>query len=98
MYGEKGHGRRGGRFTKAGAYYSYGPVRLKLKKVRYAEDLAASVRTLWDRRAQQYRATLRVSGKRRGVLRISWPSRQNATAQIGGKLGGRVVRLRTPGP
>ena len=70
MYGAKGHGLRGGSFAAGGAdYYSYGPVRLKLKKVRYAEDLAASGEAVWDRREQRYSATLRVFGKRSGRLR-----------------------------
>jgi pimeloyl-ACP methyl ester carboxylesterase len=99
MYGSKGHGLRGGRFTAAGAaYYSYGPVRLELKRVRYAADLAASGVALWDRRRQRYSATLRLSGKRRGRLRVSWPSRADATARITGRLGGRRVRLRTLAP
>ena len=99
MYGTKGHGLRGGSFAVGGAdYYSYGPVRLKLKKVRYAEDLAASGEAVWDRREQRYSATLRVFGKRRGMLRVSWPSVLNATATVTGRLGGRAVRLRTPAP
>jgi pimeloyl-ACP methyl ester carboxylesterase len=99
MYGAKGHGLRGGSFAVGGAdYYSHGPVRLKLKRVRYAEDLAATGEAVWDRREQRYSATLRVSGKRRGMLRVSWPSRADATATISGRLGGRVVRLSTPAP
>ena len=99
MYGTKGHGLRGGRFTAGGAaYYSYGPVRLELKRVRYAADLAASGVAIWDRRGQRYSATLRLSGRRRGRLRVSWPSRAGATARITGRLGGRRVRLRTPAP
>lgn len=99
MYGAKGHGLRGGSFAVGGAdYYSYGPVRLKLKKVRYAEDLAATGEAVWDRREQRYSATLLVFGARRGLLRVSWPSVQNATATITGRLGGRAVRLRTPAP
>jgi pimeloyl-ACP methyl ester carboxylesterase len=99
MYGSKGHGLRGGSFTAAGAdYYSYGRLRLKLKKVRYAADLSASGRALWDRREQRYSAMLRVTGKRRGMLRVSWPSQAEATATITGRLGGRTVRLRTPAP
>jgi pimeloyl-ACP methyl ester carboxylesterase len=99
MYGTKGHGLRGGTFTVGGAdYYSYGSVRLKLKKVRYAKDLAVSGEAVWDRREQSYGATLRLAGKRSGVLRVSWPSRADATATITGRLGGRAVRLSTPAP
>jgi hypothetical protein len=36
-------------------------VRLELKRVRYAADLAASGVALWDRRRQRYGATLRLS-------------------------------------
>ena len=99
IYGEKGYGLRGGSFTAGGAaYYSYGPVRLELKRLRFAEDLAVSGEAVWDRREQRYSATLEVRGKRRGTLKISWPSVQNATAEITGRLGSRVVRLRTPAP
>jgi hypothetical protein len=99
IYGEKGYGLRGGSFTAGGAaFYSYGPVRLELKKLRYAEDLAVSGEAVWDRREQQYSATLEVKGTRSGKLRVSWPSVQNATARITARLGGRVVRLRTPAP
>jgi hypothetical protein len=73
-------------------------VRLELKRVRYAADLAASGVAIWDRRGQRYSATLRLSGRRRGRLRVSWPSRADATARITGRLGGRRGRLRTPAP
>lgn len=97
--GTSGHGLRGGRFTDVGAdYYSYGPVRLRLRGVRFVADLAGSGVAVWDRRKQRYRARLRVSGKRSGVLRVAWPSRVNAMARIRGRLGGRVVRLSTPAP
>lgn len=99
MYDAHGHGLRGGRFTDVGAAYeSYGPLRLKLRHVRFVEDLAASGVAVWDRRRQVYRARLRLSGRRSGRLRVSWPSRTDATAKITGRLRGRVVRLRTPAP
>jgi pimeloyl-ACP methyl ester carboxylesterase len=99
MYGSDGHGLRGGRFTAGGAaYYSYGPVSLRLKGVRYASDLRVSGRAVWDRRKARYRATLHPAGARRGRLRVAWPSRADATARITGRLGGRTVRLRTPAP
>ena len=97
--GTSAPGLRGGRFTDVGAdYYSHGPVRLRLRGVRFVADLAGSGVAVWDRRKQRYRARLRVSGKRSGVLRVAWPSRPNATARIRGRLGGRAVRLRTPAP
>jgi TAP-like protein len=99
MLGEEGRGLRGGKFAASGAAdYSYGPVRLRLKRVRLAENLAVSGLAVWDRRAGRHDARLRLSGKRSGLLRVSWPSRARATATIGGRLGGRVVRLRTPAP
>ena len=99
MYDVNGHGLRGGRFTDVGAAYeSYGPVRLKLRRVRFVEDLAASGVAVWDRRKQRYRARLRLSGKRTGRLRVSWPSHVDATARITGRLDGRRVLLRTPAP
>ena len=99
MYGTKGYGLRGGTFKTGGAaYYSYGPLTLDFEKVRYAQDLAVSGEVVWDRGEKRYSATLRVSGARRGRLAISWPSEQNAVAEIRGRLGGRVVRLRTPAP
>jgi TAP-like protein len=99
MYDVNGHGLRGGKFTDVGAAYeSYGRLRLKLRRVRFVEDLAASGVAVWDRRKQRYCARLRLSGRRSGRLRVSWPSRANATAKITGRLDGRRVRLRTPAP
>lgn len=46
-------------------------LQLGLKRVRYAADLAASGVAIWDRRGQRYSATLRLSGRRRGRLRVS---------------------------
>lgn len=99
MFGMRGHGLRGGSFSAGGAaYYSHGPVRLRLRGARYAEDLAVSGLAVWDRRAGRYRARLTLSGRRGGRLRVSWPSRAGATARITGRIGGRPVSLRTPAP
>ena len=46
--------------------------------MRFAENLAVSGLAVWDRRAGRYRARLRLSGKRSGLLRVSWPSRTPA--------------------
>jgi TAP-like protein len=52
MSGVRGHGLRGGRFVDVGgSYYSYQPVRLPLRGVRFVSDLAVSGSVEWDRRA-----------------------------------------------
>ena len=66
--------------------------------MRYAEDLAVAGEAVWNRREQRYHATMRLSGKRNGVLGVAWPSVSEATAAITGRLGGRPVRLQTPAP
>jgi hypothetical protein len=96
MSGSAGRGLRGGRFSAAGAYYSYAPVRLRLDGVRFVRDVPVSGRAAWDRRARHYRARVRVPG---GRLRIAWAGdRRQARAAITGRLGGRAVRLAMPAP
>ena len=52
MSGSDGHGLRGGSFTAAGGdYLAYTPVRLRLRGVRFVDDLAVSGNVVWDRRA-----------------------------------------------
>ena len=99
MYGSKGHGLRGGTFTASGEYLAYTPIRLRLRGVRFARDLAVSGTVDWNRRAGTVRARLRLSGARTGMLRLGWSTRATrAVASLRGRLGGRVVRLRTPAP
>ena len=98
--GSRGHGLRGGRFTAGGAaYYSYGPVRLRLARARFTEDVAVSGRATWERRAQRIHARVRLAGVRRGTLRIAWQAdRPAARASVRGRIGGRAVRLSLPAP
>jgi pimeloyl-ACP methyl ester carboxylesterase len=99
MYGANGHGLRGGRFTAAGDYLAYEPIRLRLRGVRFVGDTAVSGTVDWDRRAGTVRARLRLSGAASGTLRIAWSTRAaHAIASLRGTLGGRVVRLQTPAP
>ena len=99
MYGGKGHGLRGGRFTVRGPYLSLTPLRFRFDGARFTRDLAVSGRATWDRRARGVAARLRLSGARRGTLRIVWSTtQQRATAEISGRIGGRPVRLRMPAP
>jgi len=97
--GTRGRGLRGGRFTASGPYYSYAPVRFRLRGARFVRDVAVTGTATWDRRALRVRARLRIAGARRGALRIGWASgRRGAAATIAGRLGGRAIRLRMPAP
>ena len=99
MYGARGHGLRGGRFVASGDYYSYEPVRLRLRGARFVSDLGVSGTLTWDRRDLRVRGRLRLSGAQSGTLSISWPTRATrAVARLRGTLGGRPVRLQTPAP
>ena len=99
MGGSSGHGLRGGSFTAAGDYLAYTPVRLRLRGVRFVDDLAVSGDVEWDRRASRVSARLRVAGPVSGRLRVRWRlDRVRAIARISGTLGGRDVRLRMPAP
>ena len=82
-----------------GAYYSYAPVRFRLRGLRFVRDVAVSGGAAWDRRARRVRARVRLTGVRRGTLRIGWATgRRDAPATIAGRLGGRPIRLRMPAP
>ena len=100
MSGLRGHGLRGGRFFDVGgSYYSFRPVRLRLRGVRFVSDLAVSGTVEWDRRAGRVTGRLRLTGARTGRLRIGWRTREtHALASLRGRLGGRVVRVVTPAP
>jgi pimeloyl-ACP methyl ester carboxylesterase len=99
MYGSKGHGLRGGTFTAAGDYLAYGPITLRLRRVRFVPGVAVSGRVVWNRRAGSVTAALRVSGAAHGRLRMRWSTvTARAFASLRGELGGRRVRLRTPAP
>ena len=99
MYGERGHGLRGGSFDASGAYYSHAPVTLRMRRTRFVSDVAVSGRAVWDRRVGAVSARLRIAGARTGSLRIRWQTRAtHSVASLAGRLGGRRVRLRTPAP
>jgi hypothetical protein len=99
MYGSRGHGLRGGSFRAAGPYYSRAPVTLRMRRTRFVADVAVSGRAVWDRRAGTVSARLRVIGPRSGMLRIVWRTRETSSiASLRGRLGGHLVRLRTPAP
>jgi pimeloyl-ACP methyl ester carboxylesterase len=96
MYGEDGHGLRGGTFVASGDYLAYVPIRLRLRATRFVEDLPVSGTLEWDRRAGRVTARLRVRG---GTLRVAWSATATrAIASVSGTLGGRTVRLATPAP
>ena len=99
MYGSRGHGLRGGSFTASGDYLAYGPIRLRMREVRFVADLAVSGSVEWNRRAGTVRARLRLTGARSGFVRIGWSTRATrALASITGAIEGRAVRVRTPAP
>ena len=99
MYGSKGHGLRGGSFVASGEYLAYTPIRLRLREVRFAGDLAVSGTVDWNRRAGTVSARLRLSGAHTGMLSLGWSTRATrAVASLRGELSGRAVRLRTPAP
>ncbi len=78
--GSRGHGLRGGRFTATGAYYSYGPVRFRLR--------APAVRR--GRRGQRPRdvGAARAAGPRAGA------DRRRAPRHAADRLDGRTGRAR----
>ena len=99
MSGSEGHGLRGGSFSAAGDYLAYTPIRLRLRGVRFVDDLPVSGVVVWDRRASRVTARLRIAGPVSGRLRLRWRLDQvRAVASIRGTLGGRRVRLQTPAP
>jgi len=99
MSGARGHGLRGGSFVAEGAYLAREPLRLRLDGIRFVRDLAVSGSAAWDRRALGIHARLRLTGARRGTLRMSWStSQRQAVATVTGRIGGRAIRLHTPAP
>ena len=99
MYGYSGRGLRGGRFTTAGDYLSYKPVRFRLRRVRFVPDLAVTGQAIWNRRDGEVRARVRLTGATRGRLRLGWDlDEQRATASLSGTLDGVRVKLETPAP
>jgi pimeloyl-ACP methyl ester carboxylesterase len=96
MYGEDGHGLRGGSFVASGDYLAYVPIRLRLRATRFVENLPVGGTLTWDRRKRRVTARLRVKG---GTLRVAWSATATrAIASVRGTLGGRAVRLETPAP
>ncbi|HEU0023747.1 MAG TPA: alpha/beta hydrolase [Thermoleophilaceae bacterium] len=99
MYGSDGHGLRGGTFTASGEYLAYTPVRLRMRRVQFVPGLGVSGRVIWNRRAGNVRAELRLSGIHRGRLRIAWRTQAlRSVASLSGRVGGHRVRLQTPAP
>jgi hypothetical protein len=80
-------GLRGGRWSYTGDRV----VRFRLRRARFARDVAVSGSATWRLADGAVRARLRLPG--RGRLRASWSlQRQHAVARLEGRLGGRRVR------
>jgi hypothetical protein len=99
MYGNRGHGLRGGAFVTQGRYFGHTPVTLTFKSARYVSDLAVSGPATWDRGRLTIDADVTVAGSNglRGTLHISWRTNvQRAVATVTGTVNGAAVRVTTP--
>lgn len=98
VVGSRGVGLRGGslRAVKAG-----GAHRIRMKEMRWVEDLAVSGTVRWAPRGGLARAslTLRSDAGVRGSLTLTWPEGVALSqAQISGQLDGKQVRATLPAP
>ena len=80
-------GLRGGRWSYTGSRV----VRFRLRRARFARDVAVNGTATWRLADGAVRGRLRLPG--RGRLRIGWSTRRPlAVATLGGTLGGRRLR------
>ena len=94
-----GTGLRGGRFSATGGYLSEGPLVLRLRRLRFTEDLVVSGRAVWNRRAHRVTARLKLVGAGQGSVVIRFPTiGLDAVATIEGTVGGSHVDLAMPAP
>jgi pimeloyl-ACP methyl ester carboxylesterase len=94
----RGVGLRGGAFTAVHAAAGY---HLRLREVRWTEDLALSGRIDWPGRGGLVRAHLTVlgPGAERGRLELQWPRDvADARASARGELGSQAVIAQAPAP
>ena len=97
MYGYRGVGLRGGRFSTTGLVH----VGFTLHGIRWVRDGAVSGRVTWDRTDGAIRANVTVdgSGVAPGHLVLRWNDwTPLATATANGTVGGRTVHLSFPAP
>jgi hypothetical protein len=97
MFGAKGVGLQGGRFTTEGLV----DVIWDLRKVRYVDDVAVSGHVSWSRANGAIAADVRVTGTgvKGGTLTITWNDwDQLARARAVGTVGGREVDVRFLAP
>jgi hypothetical protein len=84
-----GRGLRGGRWSYSGD----DTVSFRLRRVRFADDVAVSGTATWTISSGAVRADLRVAGASSGRLTARWNlHRRLARARLAGKLDGRVLR------
>jgi hypothetical protein len=99
--GTRGVGLRGGRFAvRSGAYLDHGPVKLRLKGVRFCADVAVSGLVTWLRTSGRVRARIAYGTAR---ARLTWSLARLADAQLRGQVSpaGRrplALRLTLPAP
>jgi pimeloyl-ACP methyl ester carboxylesterase len=103
MYGYRGVGLQGGRFTtRGGSFTSERPVvHWQLDAVRWVRDVAVTGQLSWHRRTGRIEATVRVTGAgaEPGRLRLVWnDSARHPLARVTGVLDGRPVQQRFPAP
>ena len=101
MFGEDGHGLRGGKFTVPSAYLSHGPLVINFHGDRFVSGLAVSGRAIWNRTTLRVRATLRLTGAAgtSGTITVSFPTnRRHGRATVTGTVGGLRLRARLAAP
>jgi pimeloyl-ACP methyl ester carboxylesterase len=101
LLGPHGVGLRGGGFVARGAYFSWGPLHLRLHADRFVPDAATSGEVTWTRSAYRVDARLAVTGPNglSGTVRISFPTNaDHAVATISGEVGGHRLDLTMPAP
>lgn len=97
MYGYRGVGLRGGRFSTTGLVH----VGFTLHGIRWVRDGAVSGRVTWDRTDGAIRANVTVdgSGVAPGHLILRWNDwTPLATATARGTVGGRTIHISFPAP
>jgi pimeloyl-ACP methyl ester carboxylesterase len=95
--GTRGAGLRGGRFRVLhGTYLTSHPVTLRLRRVRFCNDVAVSGKVVWHRTSGRVRATL---AYRAAHVSLTWSlATLNRAHMRGHTNGGRALRLTLPAP
>jgi pimeloyl-ACP methyl ester carboxylesterase len=95
MYGYKGAGLRGGRFTTTG----YNHVKFSMTNLRWVDDLKVDGNVTWDRTTGAIEATVHLTGASHGDLTLRWNDWDSlAIATVKGTVDGKHVNRSFPAP